>query len=319
MYKELLFKKYHTLIFICFVYVCFSAQKIIARQEDEDKKPSAIDVAAKTVLYLEFEQQVSEITEINGTKVECDLYLKVPGREVYSPKKIRIAGTGFLIKSDEIPYVVTAKHIVKNDKSFGHYWISPIEGDILSGTFDDVRTKLNGAKWFFHKDADIAIHPITFIRRGYEYRLIPKDMFSNNPLELLTLVCVVGFPHMLGKDNIRLGPLVTTCDITSWPAILPSNPNTKVIFLSKRLAMGYSGAPVYSIQDPPSRGIFRGAHTMKLIGIQSGTFLFPVQAQGTVVTQDEFSYIVPTSYLIELLNSNEVQEFEQNISTKKKD
>lgn len=299
-------------------FVDWSGQATLAAEKKTEKKPSAIDVVAKTVLYLEFDQQASDIIDINGTKVECDLYLKIPGRDNYVAKRVHTTGTGSLVRSEVLPYVVTARHLVKNTKSIGTYWISPVEGKIQSGTFEDLRRKIPGAKWFFHEHADIAVHPIILAGWGSTFNVAPKNRLSLEPPELLTLVCVPGFPHSLGRDNVELGPLVTTCEIASWPAILPGNPDTKVIFLNARLAKGYSGAPVFSLREPPSRGVLTG-HTVRLVGIQSGAYLFKNrEPAGTeaIVTQDEVSYIVPVSCLVELLDSKEVQEFEKVLLTK---
>jgi len=299
-------------------FVDWSGQATLAAEKKIEEKPYAIDVMAKTVLYLEFDQQASEIIDINGTKVECDLYLKIPGRDSYVAKRVRMTGTGSLVQSQVLPYVVTARHLVKNTKSIGRYWISPIEGEIRSGTFEDLRKKIPGAKWFFHEHADIAVHPIILGGRDSTFRVAPKNTLSLEPPELLTLVCVPGFPHSLGKDNVELGPLVTTCEIASWPAILPGNPDTKVIFLNARLAKGYSGAPVFSLREPPSQSVLAG-HTVRLVGIQSGTYVFKdTQPAGreAIVTQDEVSYIVPVSCLVELLDSKEVQEFEKVLLAK---
>lgn len=314
MVLDYLLGKFRPLFLLCLLYSC-SAQGIIAAKEDGDKQPSAIDTAAKTVLYLEFQQQAREIRDINGVKIECDLYHKIPGRKEYRPKTTRMAATGFLVQSEVALYVVTAKHAVKDVKTLGRYWLSPVEGKIESGTFDAIRAKIRGAKWFFHEHADVAVHPIVFKPEGRVFKVTPKDKLPKEPPELLTLVCIPGFPYTLGKDNVRLGPLVTTCDIASWPAILPQDPDTKVIFLSERLAKGYSGAPVFSLKPPPSRGLST-KHTMQLVGIQTGAYVFPVPWKG-VVTTDELSYIVPVSYLVELLNSKEVQEFESDLRKRK--
>ncbi len=299
-------------------FVDWSGQATLAAEKKPEAKPSAIDVVAKTVLYLEFDQQASEIIDINGTKVEYDLYHRVPGSDNFVAKRVSVTGTGSLVQSEVLTYVVTAKHLVKNTKSVGRYWISPLEGEIQSGTFEDLRKKIPGAKWFFQQHADIAVHPIILAARSNTFTVTPKSKLSLEPPELLTLVCVPGFPHSLGKDNVELGPLVTTCEIASWPATLPGNPYTKVIFLNTRVAKGYSGAPVFSLREPPSRSVLTG-HTVRLVGIQSGAYLFkdrqPVGTEA-IVTQDEVSYIVPVSCLVELLDSKEVQEFEKALLTK---
>lgn len=312
-------------ILVCIGFSCCATISASASEEIKETKPSAIDKVARTVVYLEFDKNKSEKANIGGKEVECDLYYKLPSdgkaqEDIYLPKIITEAGTGFLVKSNILAYVVTAKHLVKNSKGRGRYWVSPVEGDIISGKFEDIRAKLKEAKWFFHKHADVAVHPIVFPRGHGVIKVSPVDSLSSEPVELLTSVCVPGFPHTLGKDNISLGPLVATTEVASWPAILPGeDPRTKVIFLSERLAKGYSGAPVFTMGHPPSRGVF-AKHTMKIVGIQSGVYLFPdIYSLGkrAQITQNEVSYIVPVTYLLDLLKSEEVQSFEKNLMADK--
>jgi len=310
---DCLFRKYWLSFLLCLLCACDAMQAVVAAEKKDDKKPSAIDISAKLVLYLEFEQPTSEVALIEGVKVECELYYRVPNRNEYRPKITRVVGTGFLLESQVLHYVVTAKHLAKSSRS-GRYWISPVDGEIASGTFEEVQAKLPGARWFFHEYADIAVHPV-LLPRGGKFKVMNKNTLSAEPPELLTQVCIPGFPHTLGKDNVKLGPLVTRSEVASWPAILPNNPLTKVIFLNDRLAQGYSGAPVYSFRPPPSYGPFT-KYTMEIVGIQSGVYVFAGPGTGTLVTKDELSYIIPTSYLIDLLDSKDVQDFEKDLLTR---
>jgi hypothetical protein len=287
------------------------ADVVNATDDPNNRKTSAIDMAARTVAYLEFDQIATETTSIEGAKVECQLYYKLPGHDSYLPKVTATkTGTGFLVRTDPVVYVATAKHLVKNANA-GRYWINPIAGKVEQGTFEDIGKELQGARWFLHEQSDIAVHPIVSEQR---HTFTHAHNLSTEPMELLTRVCIPGFPHQLGKDNIRLGPLVATAEIISWPALLPGRaPGAKVVFLSERLAKGYSGAPVYTLRDPPSRGIL-SKHTMRLAGIQSGFFVFPQPtAKPEMMALDELSYIVPVSYLRELLNSEDVRAFEAGL------
>lgn len=324
--KKYILRQYLSIL-ICIGFSCCAAISASASEENKEMKLAAIDEVARTVVYLEFDIHESMTANIGGKRIECDLYYKVPSdgkaqEDIYLPKRIKGAGTGFLVQSNILNYVVTAKHVVKNNKSKGRYWISPVEGDIISGKFEDIRAKLKEAKWFFHKHADVAVHPIVFPRDHGRVKVSPVDSLSSEPVELLTPVCVPGFPHTLGKDNISLGPLVATTEVASWPAILPGkDPRAKVIFLSERLAKGYSGAPVFTMRASPSRGILT-KHTMRIVGIQSGVFLFPdihSSGKGTRITQNEVTYIVPVTYLLDLLKSEEVQYFEKNLVADKEE
>ena len=314
-------------VLISIGFICCTSISASASEENIDKKLSAIDVVARTVVYLEFDIHESMTADIDDKRVECDLYYKVPSdgkaqEDIYLPKRIKGAGTGFLVKSNILTYVVTAKHVVKNNKSKGEYWLSPVEGDIISGKFEDIRAKLKDAKWFFHNHADVAVHPIVFPQDHGRVRVSLVNSLSSEPVELLTRVCIPGFPHTLGKDNISLGPLVATTEVASWPAILPGkDPKAKVIFLSERLAKGYSGAPVFTMRPSPARSILK-KHTMRIVGIQSGVYLFPEiypLGKGSQIAENEVSYIVPVKYLLELFKSQEIQCFEKNLVADKED
>lgn len=312
-------KKWFTLtIFICCLASYCAGEETTSEEEKIEKEPSAIDAVARTVLCLEFDQVVSQLKEHKGKQVECDIYYYRPDLKICEPMRATYSGTGFLVEKTKIMlYVVTAKHVVKNNKSLGRYWISGIDGNIINGNFEEVRKRIKGSKWFFHKHADIAIHPMDFGATGKSFRVVPAEKIPREPTELLTPVCIPGFPHQMGKGIINLSPLVATCDIASWPAIISNKrPNSKVVFLSKRLAVGYSGAPVFSLREPPSRGIF-SKHTMNLVGIQSSVRVVPqkFEAKETAIVTDEVSCIVPVTYLLELLESKEVKEFEKELLT----
>lgn len=304
-----------TILICCLANYCVG-RETTSEEKKNDKETSAIDVAARSVLYLEFDQVFSKLKEHKGKEVECDLFYVRPDLKIYEPMRETWFGTGFLAKTKKLNYVVTAKHVVKNNKSLGRYWISDIDGGIVNGTFKEVRKRIKGSKWFFHEYADVAIHPVDFGVKGKFFRVIPVEKIFREPTELLTPVCVPGFPHQLGKDNINLGPLIETCDVVSWPAVLSNRyPQSKVIFLSKRLAVGYSGAPVFSLGEPPSRSPL-SAHTMNLVGIQSKRFVWPEKVVGkkeTAIITDELSIIVPVSYLLEVFESKEVEEFEKEL------
>jgi hypothetical protein len=54
--------------------ICWAVISASASEEDKDKKPSAIDVVARTVVYLEFDIHESTTVDIDGKRVEYDLY-----------------------------------------------------------------------------------------------------------------------------------------------------------------------------------------------------------------------------------------------------
>lgn len=292
-------------IFICCLVSYCAGEAITVEDEKNDKEPSAIDKVARTVLFLEFEEPVYEIKEGRAAEV---WYKYLDNGEMEQKKSNRF-GTGFLVRHNQLPYVVTAKHVVKNKNCYGTYYFSSKRGKVYSNTFQKIQKEWGEAKWFFHEYADIAIHPIGFPTNLEALCSFMKEgMLESQLQELLSEVCIPGFPYTLGKDSTMLSPVVSQCRQISWPTEVPNeqrkDPRLKFILLDKRLGNGYSGALVLSLGHSPAQSILKG-HDMKLIGVvcESGT----IEAKGG---RDEMTLVLPTSYLLDIFEYPEVKTYE---------
>ena len=210
--------------------------------------------------------------------------------------------------------MVTAKHVAE--------FLDPnseVTINLSSGKSTNIKFTLltqtpliRGAKWFRHRAADIAIHPIAYPRDAKHSAFPSTDLSEVDPATpLLSTVWVLGFPLGLGTDG-TLNPIAKKAQVASQVMHLPGfDPTLKFILLDEALAQGYSGAPVIWIEDVFS-SIKVGAQPIKagerahLIGIQVSAL--------SDITGGKISVIVPISYLIDIFRSADFAAYEKQIS-----
>jgi hypothetical protein len=303
--------------------VILNVMDVIQGQTDPKEQESLVNNMARTVIYIEHQREMTETTKISTLRGEEEiiLYTKAQGSPEYTPlvKMVSDTGTGFLVLHRDILYIATARHVVvgkdplRTFSSKGMYYI-PSESNVVKGDFDELAKRIPDARWFIHKTSDIAIHPFEFPSESTRMWRVPESMLTAEPRELLTSVIVPGFPYPLGKDDLHLSPVLAIRDIVSWPIFIPDRskvPTEKFVILNKRLAGGYSGSPVFTFRDPPTRSAFEG-HDSKLAGIVSIIYVIrnpnPIKEGDSL--QDELAAIVPTADLLELFGYPEVVAFE---------
>lgn len=268
-----------------------------------------VEQLARAVVFLRNQTQAYEMK--GGEKFEV-WYKKVGGKEEYEPKLNTSYGTGFIIRYQGADYLVTAKHVAAFLLD-GEAVMNLPAGKTISLNFGSMErnNKSPGVKWFFHSSADIAIHPLLFPQKVDHDAILSNDIPKNDEeIPLLSTVYVLGFPKGLGVRE-RLSPIAKKAQVASAITSLETlniRRDLKFILLDQALAQGYSGAPVFYIEDVMSSN----THPSIKVGER-------IHLAGIVTLQisDEhggkISAVVPISYLREILDSADFVQYQKNI------
>lgn len=271
----------------------------------------SIDDLSKTVVFLR--QRSQKNVEIEGKLAE--LWYRYPDTKKYEPLTETKIGSGFVIKYNNRDYLVTAKHVAKFLLPTGEI-VMNLPGDkSASITFQWLSNQkiIKGAHWFHHPKADISIHPIVY-NNNFDILSIPEDLYpkQNVEIKLLKSAYIFGFPLGLGvleklnpvAKEAKVASKLTTIDNPSIPADL------NFIFLDQALSQGYSGAPVFYIEDIMS-GVkidnqqMKGGEKLHFLGLQSSAL--------SDKTGGKISLVVPISYVWEIFESQEFRLYENNL------
>jgi hypothetical protein len=266
---------------------------------------ATISDLSKTVLLLE---KVSPSYEKRGDQ-QWEVWLKNPSTNKLEQKFDMLHGTGFIIDYHGRLYLVSAAHVAQIMDSDALIMWKNSSGKTQSFTFKFLQDKIPNARWFFHPQADIALHPLGFSEKT-SHVAIPGEVFSISAdmIELLTEVSILGFPFGFGAKD-TLNPIASRSSIANPLTAIDMNdinPNLEFILLTDGLATGYSGAPVFTmpsvtIQESQIK-VKSGIH---LIGLQSRTV--------SDKTGGKISMVVPIAYLNQLLESKDFQDYERTI------
>ncbi len=275
-----------------------------------------VEELAKTVVFLRYRFQIYETVE--GKQVEV-WYKKDPKIDKYEPKFGQKSGTGFIIQHNKKDFVVTARHVADFLGDEAEIIINLTPNKSISFTFGYLKKceLITGAKWFFSKDADIAIHPICYPQGGVEQLSIPDEMIlkGDKAIPLLSTVYVVGFPLGYGAKDI-LSPIAKKVQIASMPiSLVENNTNLKSILLDQALAQGYSGAPVFLIEDVMAEGIKVGDKPVVKAG-EKFYLAGILSAQISDQMGGKISVIVPSSYILDIIQSPDFISYESRLRKK---
>ena len=269
------------------------------------------ETLAKAVILLRHQTQAYELK--GGEQFEV-WYKKVGQKEAYQPKLNTMYGTGFIIRHKEVAdYLVTAKHVAENLPEGGELIMNVPTGKTISINFGYMRKnpKFQGVRWFFHPSADIAIHPILFPEK-VDHDYFPSDRIPENDesIPLLSTVYVLGFPLGLGVQD-RLNPIAKKAQVASTITSLEAlnlKKDLRFILLDEAFAQGYSGAPVFYIED------VMALNTMPPIKVGEKVHLAGILSfQVSDKSGGKISVIVPISYLWQILHSADFIQYEKNI------
>jgi hypothetical protein len=256
-----------------------------------------IDDVSRSVVFLSQNLPVTE--EVNGTRFE--VWLKFPATNAFIPKQIRVSGSGFIVVSSNICYLVTAKHVATS-------MTEDCELVMRGETMEPLRYRLSSItgqpniRWFHHKDADISVHPLPTITSEGITALTRRAM----PLEFLesqtnlpsrdTLITALGFPLGLGAEG-EFVPLSRDSKVSS--GILRDG-GGMFFLLQDPSVSGYSGGPLVQSGDArvistdgTAAGIAVVTGGARCWGFVSGTFADE--------TGGKMTRVVPAFYAVELV------------------
>ncbi|MBU0477454.1 serine protease [bacterium] len=274
----------------------------------------SIDDLSKTVVFLR--QQSQQKVEVDGKLAE--VWFRYPGTEDFKPMIKSNGGSGFILRYKKRDYLVTAKHVAESLSPTGEIVMNLPEGKSASITFQWLLQEniIKGAHWFHHPKADISVHPVAY-NNSFDILAISEDLYPKQATEIILLnsAYIVGFPLGLGVLE-KLSPVAKEAKVASKLTSIdnPSiSPDLHFILLDQALSQGYSGAPVFYIEDIMS-GISIGNQQMKggeklhLLGLQSSAL--------SDKTGGKFSLVVPISYIWDILESQEFRTYENKLETK---
>ena len=275
----------------------------------------SIDDLNKTVVFLR--QQTQKMILMDNKP--AGLYYRYPDSKEYKPIIETSLGTGFLIKYIGRDYLVTAKHVAKNLLSTGEIIINLPNGNTTIITFQQLSDAniIKRAHWFHHPKADISIHPMGY-PGAVDAAALPEDLFPKKDadIKLLTPAYIVGFPLGLGVLD-KLSPVAKEAKIASKLTSI-ANPDIPAdlhfYLLDQALSQGYSGAPVFYVEDVMS-GVMIGNQQMKggeilhLLGVQSSAL--------SDQTGGKISVVVPISYIWDIFESSDFQAYIKGVTSKK--
>ena len=276
----------------------------------------SIDSLSKTVVFL---RQCSQAVEMKDGK-QVEIWYRDPETLKMEPKLDVKSGTGLIIRYHGRDYLVTAEHVAKALSPKTEIIMNLFGGKSVSFTFEWIsqQKSAQGAKWFHHSKADISIHPLCyplqlaqtphFDQMPIEESLFPKQ---SEDIPLLAPAYILGFPLRQGIQE-NLSPLAKKTQIASRTTSVDNpnvSPELKFILLDQALAQGYSGAPVFYIEDVMSNLLIGGQRMKKgeklhFVGIISSTL--------SDSTGGKISLVVPISYLWGILESEDFRKYEQN-------
>ncbi len=268
-----------------------------------------IDDLSKTVVFLR--QTIQKTFPVDGNSVP--IWYRLPNNQEFVPVTETSGGTGFLVGYKEEIYLVTAKHVAHFLQPTGEiiFNLSGGKGVIMPFHWLLKQDAIKGAHWFDHPKADISIHPMAFRTDiALDLQIINEDLFSKPDMEirLLNKVNVIGFPLGLGVTD-KISPIAKETKVASkltTLAIKGVPPDLKHILLDQALSQGYSGAPVFYMEDQWSNSSIEGqrfkiGESVRLLGLQSSAL--------SDVTGGKLSTVVPISYLSEIFGAPEFQVY----------
>lgn len=275
----------------------------------------SIDALGRTVVFLRQTSQAIEMKD--GKKVE--VWHRDPDTQNFTPKLNIVSGTGLIIRYHGRDYLVTAGHVAKALSPKAEIVMNLSGGKTKSLAFEWIAQQkiTTGATWFHHPMADISVHPLCypahFDQTPIDESLFPK---GDTDVPLLTSAYILGFPLGQGVRDI-LSPLAKETQIASRLTSVDNpivSPDLRFLLLDQALAQGYSGAPVFYTEEIMSSiriagQRMKGGEKLHFLGILSGGL--------SDATGGKISLVVPTSYLWDILESQEFTKYEENLKKKK--
>ena len=272
----------------------------------------SIDELSKTVVFL---RQKSQATQMKAGK-QVEIWYRDPDTKKFEPKLNVLSGTGLVIRYNKRDYLVTARHVAKALSPKAEIVMNLPDGKTMSLTLEWLSKQniIEGAKWFHHSKADISVHPLCYRKRTDQVHIrqsmLPKQ---DKDIPLLTEAYIIGFPMGLGVQE-KLSPLAKKTQIASRLTSIDNpnvSPDLKFTLLDQALAQGYSGAPVFYTENVMSDIRIAGQRMkagtkLHFVGIVSGAI--------SDKTGGKIALVVPISYIWDILESDEFQNYEKKLT-----
>ena len=235
--------------------------------------------------------------DING--IPYEVWLKNPTNGMFIIKKNRITGTGLIVVSSNVCYLVTVKHVAVNMSSeceviMGgeneepwHFQLSSITGQ-------------PSITWFHHPVADISVYPLPSITtegiKALNQRAIPLGALASetNLPSRDVYVTALGFPLGLGAEG-QFIPLSRESKVASG---MLHDDNGLFFLLQDPSVSGYSGGPL--IQSGDSRVVITS--TGPAVATGGGRCWGFVSATYGDETGGKMSRIIPAFYAVNLIH-----------------
>ncbi len=262
---------------------------------------STIDEISRSVVFLS--QNVPVVEDNNGIRFE--VWLKFPGTNAFIPKQKRISGSGFVVASSNLCYLVTAKHVATNMTEDCELVMRGDKKEPLRFKISSI-TGQPAIRWFHHTNADISIYPLpTITSQGLmalDRRAVPLEFLESqtNLPSRDTIVTALGFPLGLGAEGEFI-PLSRDSKVSSG---ILNDGGSQFFLLQDPSVSGYSGGPWIQSGDPRVVATDTTAASISVVsggvrcwGFVSGTF--------GDETGGKMSRITPSFYAVDLIRKAE--------------
>lgn len=207
-------------------------------------------------------------------------------------------GSGFLIRKDDKPFLVTASHVARDIGTSFKIIMPGREGQ-------GVTSRLKGVKWHISPTADVAMLLIKTNSRDEDKallnRCLPANLITARPLppsREFPLI-VMGYPLCLGTTGF-VSPLSLETHAASGFITMERFDNKKLatfILLQSPSTSGLSGGPVFDIGKSYYVGRELTARNgVSIVGLISGVIFDK--------TGGKFSMVVPSTEIARLLDAS---------------
>ena len=260
-------------------------------------RPSTLDMFSRSVVFLS--DNVPIIERVGETDFE--VWLKFPNTNAFMPKTIPVTGSGFVVVSSNIAYLITAKHVATR--------MTPACQVVMQGDRQEpLRFQLSSItgqpaiRWLHHTNADISIHPLpTVTTQGMvalSRRALPLEVLEaerNLPSRDIE-VTVLGFPLGLGAQG-QFIPISRASNVASG---MLNDANGFFFLLQDPSVSGYSGGPLVQLGGPRfvATGSQPSSFAMVTGGIRCWGFVSGTFSDNT---GGKMSRITPSCYAVELV------------------
>ena len=165
-------------------------------------------------------------------------------------KKINLYGTGFLVKIQDIYYLITAKHIIKDQDSGAlkdgemYVFLNAKKGNMNFRKIQDIKSNFK-VEWVFHSNpnVDIAIIPWPLDLTNDDVRVVPEELFTKSD-RIFELYDIFFLSYQPGIEmTAKIAPVFKTGTV----GIINDD---KSFYINASAFPGNSGSPVFLKPSP---------------------------------------------------------------------